>query len=366
MAANEDFNRDKIVLRGGTYDIQIPAVPGDLTEENGDLEIYNPVTVKGQGPKRTRIDAHGLDRVFAFNDQTFELPRSTLRSLTVQGGDASAVPDVQHPSTGGGVLAAAGNVALRDVTVRDNEALFGGGIRSQALKLTIKDSTIAGNNASEGGGLALPIVLFNVPVTTIRSSTLAGNFASKGGAILADGFHSSMSAKLPVVYVLNSTVAKNSASAEAGGVMADNGAIVTVNNSTVAYNKADDDNTGGAVGGGIEQHSAATFNVNDSIVVSNTVGTGSSDPDCSGAFAGSGNVLGAATGCGALVAGPNLFVGSALIGPLADNGGPTKTIKLQSTSPALGFAGFCPGKDQRGVKRPHNNCDSGSYERKGS
>jgi hypothetical protein len=77
-------------------------------------------------------------------------------------------------------------------------------------------------------------------------------------------------------------------------------------------------------------------------------------------------VLGAATGCSTFLAGPNQFVGSALIGPLANNGGPTKTIALQATSPALGFAEACPAKDQRGEKRPSSDCDSGSYERKGN
>ena len=61
----------------------------------------------------------------------------------------------------------------------------------------------------------------------------------------------------------------------------------------------------------------------------------------------------------------NQFVGSALIGPLADNGGPTKTIKLLTLSPALGYALDCPKTDQRGVNRPNNGCDSGAFERAG-
>jgi hypothetical protein len=54
------------------------------------------------------------------------------------------------------------------------------------------------------------------------------------------------------------------------------------------------------------------------------------------------------------------------LGPLADNGGPTRTLALLVGSPAMdaASAGECPGKDQRGVNRPQGvACDIGSYER---
>jgi hypothetical protein len=49
---------------------------------------------------------------------------------------------------------------------------------------------------------------------------------------------------------------------------------------------------------------------------------------------------------------------------LADNGGPTQTIKLLAASPAIGAApGSCPALDQRGVPRPDpNRCDAGAVE----
>jgi hypothetical protein len=59
------------------------------------------------------------------------------------------------------------------------------------------------------------------------------------------------------------------------------------------------------------------------------------------------------------------IVSDALIGPLAGNGGPTQTVKLLSGSPAIGFTDGCPSRDQRGEPRPDEDCDAGSYERKG-
>jgi hypothetical protein len=55
-----------------------------------------------------------------------------------------------------------------------------------------------------------------------------------------------------------------------------------------------------------------------------------------------------------------------MLGPLADNGGPTKTHALLVSSPAVD-AGYCPSPttDQRGVTRPQClACDIGSFEYK--
>lgn len=54
-----------------------------------------------------------------------------------------------------------------------------------------------------------------------------------------------------------------------------------------------------------------------------------------------------------------------LLGPLADNGGPNKTMVLQPGSPAIdaGNNATCPGTDQRGIIRPQGStCDIGAFE----
>jgi hypothetical protein len=55
---------------------------------------------------------------------------------------------------------------------------------------------------------------------------------------------------------------------------------------------------------------------------------------------------------------------NALLGPLADNGGPTLTHALLAGSPAIDAAvGVCPATDQRGVARPQGDgCDAGAFE----
>ena len=53
-----------------------------------------------------------------------------------------------------------------------------------------------------------------------------------------------------------------------------------------------------------------------------------------------------------------------LLGPLQDNGGPTLTHALSSSSPAIdsGDNTYCPSTDQRGVERSDGACDIGAYE----
>jgi hypothetical protein len=48
---------------------------------------------------------------------------------------------------------------------------------------------------------------------------------------------------------------------------------------------------------------------------------------------------------------------------LQNNGGPTRTIALQPTSPALNAVKkACPATDQRGLGRPATQCDIGAFE----
>ncbi|GAH00029.1 unnamed protein product, partial [marine sediment metagenome] len=55
------------------------------------------------------------------------------------------------------------------------------------------------------------------------------------------------------------------------------------------------------------------------------------------------------------------------LGPLADNGGPTKTHALLWKSVAIDLAGACHGTDQRGIFRFQGSaCDVGAYEYDGS
>ncbi|CAM5726647.1 CSLREA domain-containing protein OS=Streptomyces violarus OX=67380 GN=FHS41_000367 PE=4 SV=1 [Streptomyces violarus] len=102
----------------------------------------------------------------------------------------------------------------------------------------------------------------------------------------------------------------------------------------------------------------------NSVVAGNTVD--GVPADCKKAFAtiaSQGNNLDGDGSCRLTAAG-DLPSRAPVIGPLADNGGPTDTVALLPGSPALDAADGCPATDQRGVARPQGAaCDIGAYER---
>jgi hypothetical protein len=361
-AANKRSGRDKVVLARGTYELARP--PTDAADFNADGDLFGKdVTIRGRGPKATRIDANGIDRVLSLG---FGLtPKgSILEGVTMKGGDPGANPHTEP--AGGGLQITSDKATLRNVVVKGNAAQFGGGIKPRGAALTIRNSTISGNNAGEGGGMDLRAQGIQVNVT-VRSSTISGNTANNGGGVMADGT-GSPAVSAPILVASNSTIAGNTASASAGGIAGGQNAIVALNHTTVAYNTADSDNTGGGAGGGIHQQNNASFQLNDSVLAVNSVGSSGTGPACHGEFQDGGSLVDA-TGANLNCNFVGLFQPDTTtvpgVGPLAANGGPTKTIALLAGSPAIGIALNCSGVDQRGKLRPEEGCDAGSFERKG-
>jgi Chlamydia polymorphic membrane protein (Chlamydia_PMP) repeat len=96
-----------------------------------------------------------------------------VRDSTISGNDS-----VTH---GGGILnALSGHMSIARSTVSDNTALGnGGGIANGDGIMQITDSTLSGNHATKGGGLLINTPYFDV--TTISNSTFSGNVAPAGG-----------------------------------------------------------------------------------------------------------------------------------------------------------------------------------------
>ena len=210
---------------------------------------------------------------------------------------------------GGGIVAASGDVSLTNSTVSGNSSVSSvGGIAAQTVSLN--NSTVSGNSSvGDGGGIVAEIVSLN-------NSTLSGNSSGgDGGGILSINFN-------PSVLVVNSTITDNSAAGTGGGIFfedPDRGAL-TLHNSIVAGNAdngtapdviavSDDDRL-------IVEHS----------LIGDTTGSG----------------ITATTGAG------NILNQSALLGPLADNGGTTLTHALLSASPARDAGSDALALDENG------------------
>jgi hypothetical protein len=175
----------------------------------------------------------------------------------------------------------------------------------------------------------------------ISESTFSSNSATSttGGAIRNGG-------PSPIT---NSTFYGNFAATDGGAIYNDSFATLTLNNTTIA---------GSSGGGGL--YNAGSASLKNTILSSNTPNNCSSV----GTLTSLGHNLDSAHTCN-LSGGGDLSGVNPLLGPLANSGGPTKTMRLNAGSPAIdhGSNVTCATKDQRGVKRPQGpTCDIGAYE----
>ncbi len=350
---------DTIVLLPGTYLLTDQIV--------GSLNISQDLTVTGAGPGVTVIDGAWTGttyRVFHVIDKPDVVV--TFSGLTIQDGSLA-------PGSGGGILADANTIVTLDrVAVSGNHGSNGGGIvnngtmtisnssitgntsssccagifNESGATLTMTDSVIAGNTAtgSDGGFL-------NYGTATLTGVTITGNTAGTGsGGISADG---------PMTTLTNVTISGNSVKEDGGGFVGYDPAVL--NNVTITGNTANSDGDATGDGGGIYQEGPISPTVKNSIVAGNAVGAGGQGPDCFGTVTSGGhNMIRSTTGCTGLT-GPGDLTGlDPLLGPLADNGGPTMTHALLKGSPAIDAGGTdCAATDQRSLPR---NCDIGAYE----
>ncbi len=240
-------------------------------------------------------------------------------------------------------VAAAGNLTLYDLTLRNSNCdtscpthpRFGGSILN-AGRVTINNSVIVNNVASASGADGGAIYNMAGSFLTVTNSTFANNTANRAGGAIFDGGTTS---------ITNSTFASNSSGAAGSAIAA--GVGLVVRSSTFSLN------TSGSGGAAIAGNPTLT----NSIVAQNT------GRDLTGTITSQGyNVIGDTTGTTGF-AGTDVLNVNAGLSPLANNGGPTQTMALLGTSPALGLAQTnCEPLDQRGVARPPVKCDSGAYE----
>ena len=226
----------------------------------------------------------------------------------------------------------------------DDETDEGADTVLSIVQATVSDNTIATANPGNGGGLHIG----GAGEVTVTQSTFSGNTAREGAGLWASAA-STLTVEL-------STVSGNVAAQEGGGVYDDGGATVSVESSTVALNAA------GTGGGGLVSQSTDGFTVANTIVALNTaVGTGA---DCDGTFvSGDYNLILITTGCTFTGdTGNNVTGQDPMLGPLADNGGPTRTHMPMTGSPVIDAGQSAFRFDQRGLNRTDEQDDIGSFE----
>ena len=337
-----------LIADGGTITFDPVLAGGTIDLTSGQLTISRGVTVDASAAAPLTISAGGNSRVLQVGAGVV----ANINDVVLR--DGVAAPQ------GGGILNS-GVLSLDRVVVTNNVQnaagppsfdLGGGGIyNTDSSTLNLTDSTVSDNTSTNqpGGGI---YGFFNSTVNITRS-TVSGNLSGD----VAGGLRS-----LGNVNVVNSTFSGNTSTAwHGGGIFHTDGTLV-VTNSTFAENNAPAGRASGIL--------VATFGAPANATLTNNVLEGNG-----GAFAcaiegggaatitsGGGNVIGDGS-CNPGAA--DLSSTDALLGPLADNGGPTLTHALGAGSPAIDFAdpGACPATDQRGVARPVGaGCDAGAVE----
>jgi len=247
-------------------------------------------------------------------------------------------------------------VAFAEVTL-SNLTVANGGIYNNIGTATVSNSTISG---SPGSGIS-NIGGSGRSTLEVSNSTISGNGNSApfGGVGIYNQFGT--------VTVSNSTISGNSAG-EGGGIYNDLNSTVTVSNSTISDNSASN-------GGGIN-NKVVLASVGPSAMFKNTIVAGNHggefDSDVQGTFNSQGHNLIGQSGCGVGFCFTNEdIVGTfanpidPMLGPLANNGGPTMTHALLEGSPAIDKGVAVEGitTDQRGFARPQGTAsDIGSFE----
>jgi hypothetical protein len=388
------------------FDSTVFASAQTIKLTTGALVITDAVIVTGPGSGKVTVDAGGNSGVFVAN-----LSNATVGifGMTASGGKMNA---------GGGIYDVGAALILNDVILKNNTGnIVGGGIYTlnSSCSLTMTDCQVINNSAPTGpgthgygGGIFVNadspatlnhcaissnsadvsgggVFMNNGGIINMTACTVSGNKAgmSGGGVFVNTGGTLNMTACTvsgnkagtnqagagggismgdATATLINCTVSGNAAApGGGGGLFVTDKSHLTLQNTTVAFNSA-------TLGGGIYNDPStysSTVSMESSIVAANSGNSGALGIDVYGVFAENFSLIG--DPIGATVTGANnLNDQNPLLGPLADNGGPTLTHALQAGSPAIDKGSNPAGltTDQRGASRVSGAAaDMGAFER---
>jgi len=375
-----------------------PSLAGQTITLASTITIQKSITIDGAGLNpRVEISGGNAVRIFLVNASSTIAP--AIKNIVLKEGKQTGLTYTYF----GGALFVDGNTTLtiNDVLIRNNSANTAGGIYiSSPAVVTISNSEIKENGTDREGGaiyvgggaiinLRNSVISNNITggsgtvyfggatnSSVIENNVFENNSTVSGGALLGDvgnsrieirnnlftGNHATGRAgaiyftahTIPTQIILeNNTFYNNVAAWEGGGAYLGMGPTFYLINNTFSNNMA---TTGGNL---YLEHGASASRMYNNIIA-NAAGGGDCYAYYNSYINGSNNLIeDGGVECSTPVTGdPGLL-------PLADNGGPTRTMALPSDSPLIdaGNNSFCTSTDQRGTPRPQGTgCDLGAVE----
>jgi predicted outer membrane repeat protein len=397
-AADLDQTPDTVVFTAG--------LTGTITLTQGELEIGSDLSVVGPGAALLAVSGNNASTVFYMCANTgVEISGLTMTNGNAPRGAAlyeescspvtlDSVVITGNTSSGeGGAIFTQDDLTIRNSIVTNNTGGTGAGMYVDG-DLVMEGTVVSGNTATHNGGGVYVTASASITTSTIEgniaggagggvdaggsvtieNTTLSGNSAvSPGGGLFARGTGKS-------ILVANSTVTGNSGSI-GGGLAFYSGNDITLAQDTIVANSASSPDALYSGGGVHFSGPMGVVELSGTIASGNTAAAGPADIGFGNASLSSGSITATNSLLGAVDS--RLTVGGTAninstdpgVGALADNGGPTRTMALLTTSAALDagpvpVATF-PGNqfDQRGVGFPRvqgTKADIGAIEGTGA
>lgn len=408
IEAIQNANSDKQLFSGpgecpagkGSDDIQLP-VDGEFLVSEPLPSITSAISVAGAGSAITiesgdlvvesdaQLELEALSLTFSFSEQAEMgidvMPNGTLLATNVSVARTGTIVGkrtrasirnegalaISHSTISSVGLRNSGTLTFEDSALQSyRDSFVTVMVNAKGGDASIVRSSIDGNFVTYGltGGVD------NLGSMTISESIVSNNFGETSGAISNSGdlnISSSLisgntsgffgggiinRAKAELV-ITNSTVSRNTAGNLGGGIFNVEGGAVEIRNSTIAENLIRYSAAGGFQNNG-------TAYVTNTLIANNLRSTGyqQSEPgvDCQNEGTITTN---RANWIADGTCSPESS-GNPKLGPLVDNGGPTKTHALRADSGAIdaGDNSDCPATDQRRFERFDGACDIGSFE----
>lgn len=357
--------------------IQMPQ--GQITLTLGTpLTPASSMDIYGDCAQTTIVDGNASTQIFnAVNSGNI-----SFNFLTIQNGSAVApAGGINLKNTGVATYSAAiSNSAIQNNTASGGNSVGGvwaqGAAAGEQINLTINNSTFFNNQSPNAMGVAGGLVIFSFASTNITNSTFSSNSSGGnggGGAILT---YTGLTVTDSLFYNNSETDSGNTGGT---GAISANG-NVTLTNDTFDSNTSSSTNGTGVLNipGGTVNATNCTFANNSGSAtgvfyqlasgnLANNIFYNNGAQNCSTSTINSlgGNLSDKASGDCTLTQASDIVGTNGQLSPLQNNGGPTQTMGLLPSSPAINSAvvGHCPATDQRGdLRHLPTSCDIGAFE----